>query len=147
MLLSKFATGVFGCLAQPTTRPVSYKLIVFGCLAQHKILAEASQIYFWAWLRRNAAFELRSAAWLTWPLGFGDASQTLLPSLSSLSSDASQTQPPTLGFGLFCRHALSHLSLSLPPTLGFGRLICFSYGLDRLSSASRDGSGSGCVRV
>ena len=66
MLLSKFATGVFGCLAQPTTRPVSYKLIVFGCLAQHKILAEASQIYFWAWLRRNAAFELRSAAWLTW---------------------------------------------------------------------------------
>jgi hypothetical protein len=38
--------GMFGCLAQPTTRPVSYKLIVFGCLAQLKFLAEASQIFF-----------------------------------------------------------------------------------------------------
>lgn len=37
-------TGMFGCLAQPTTRPVSYKLTVFGCLAQLKFLAEASQI-------------------------------------------------------------------------------------------------------
>jgi hypothetical protein len=85
---------VFGCLDQPTTRPVSYKLIVFGCLAQLEILAEASQIYFWARLRRNAAFELRSAAWLTWPLGFGlkrlspVTLVTLLRRLSDAAADA-----------------------------------------------------------
>jgi hypothetical protein len=89
---------MFGCLAQPTTRSVSYKLIVFGCLTQLEFLAEASQIYFWAWLRRNVAFELRSAAWLTWPLGFGDASDappvtlvtlaTLLRRLSDEAADA-----------------------------------------------------------
>jgi hypothetical protein len=85
---------VFGCLAQPTTRPVLYKLIVFGSLAQLEILAEPSQIYFWAWLSTNTAFELRSAAWLTWPLGFGLGRLspvtlvTLLQRLSDAAADA-----------------------------------------------------------